>query len=108
MATRRLTVRAGVRPRKFVDEEEEAEEVEEFEEGLRSESYIGRVSDSGGSSSTGDGSSSCIAVDDTEPREVVALRGGKFRLDDMLRVFPKNERYTMRDNGLKIVGAVKQ
>lgn len=84
IATRRLIVRAGVRPRKFVDDEEE-----EVEEHLRSESYIGRVSDSGGSSSTGDGSSSCIGTDDVEPRELAASRGGRSRLEDILMVFLK-------------------
>ncbi len=82
METRRFIVRAGVRPRKFVDGDDEDDE--EVEEDLRSELYIGRDSELGGSSSTGDGSSSCIGKDDTEPREVVESRGGRLDLDDIV------------------------
>ena len=73
-------MRAGVRPKKFVDEDDEVEE------DLRSELYIGRVSDSGGSSSTGDGSSSCIGTEDIEPREVVDSSRGRSDLVDMVMV----------------------
>ena len=71
-------MRAGVRPRKFVDEDEEAVE------DLRSELYIGRDSDSGGSSSTGDGSSSCMGTEDIEPREEAGLRGGRSGFEAMM------------------------
>lgn len=68
-----------MRPRKFVEDDEEV-----VEEDLISELYIGSVSSSGGSSSTGDGSSSCIGTDDIEPREVDESRGGRSVLEAMI------------------------
>ena len=82
MERRRWVVREGVRPRKFV------EELEVDDEGLVSELYIGRVSEEGGSSSTGEGSSSCIGIEEMDPREVAESRGGRSGLDDILMRSP--------------------
>lgn len=69
-------VRAGVRPRKLVDWV--------VEEDLRSELYVGRVSEEGGSSSTGDGSISCIGTEEMEPRVEVGVIWGRSGLEDIV------------------------
>ena len=90
MERRRWVVREGVRPRKFVEDLEEEED--DDDEGLMSELYIGRVSEEGGSSSTGEGSSSCIGIEEMDPREVAESRGGRSGLDDILMRSPSAER----------------